>query len=661
MLSIQHNMLAGNVSRQLQVNTRKRSKNAEKLSSGYKINRSADDAAGLSISEKMRRQIRGLHQSVDNIQEGIGYVQTAEGALNEVQDMLHRINELAVKSANGTNTEEDRGYIDREVQALKDEMDRIFNETTFNEQKIWDPRYRKQIGSEKKQAVNYRSTTNSMTVTKDNYDVIPCGVFTVNADTTGVNVSWTGYDGNDYETEKIDWATLKKNNYSFEMSDYFGAKDGTNAALYDSTGKPVFTHQVAFSPIECATTDDIITSINGQSMYCSPSTTMYGTWEGSSTSGKFSVTNEYLYYSAAYASKANDSTNGHNFDAGDDIFLEPDLVVNGNKSNLTNMPPTGLTVAQAKNDSTGWTFDFTMKGIGKVKASSTSINYYASDYAAEDEGRWWKWYTYSNGKKEKLKILYSEAGTLAGAMASLTGDKGLLAKSTASGGTGMNDATGTIEINFSLKADSAYTYGAGNSSNSVGSFTLAFNVTQGDTEASVLNKIYNALNNTTILDFQSSSATSDSVSFYSVSPRTNIIDSPIWGGTCGFYVQGGTESGQHIEVMYEALSILGMGMEDTNVLTVEDSGKAIDQVKEALQMVSEQRATFGAYQNRLEHAYKINENVEENTQASESVIRDTDVAKMMVEYSNNNILMQAGASMLSQAKQQPEYILQLLQ
>lgn len=661
MLSIQHNMLAGNVSRQLQVNTRKRSKNAEKLSSGYKINRSADDAAGLSISEKMRRQIRGLHQSVDNIQEGIGYVQTAEGALNEVQDMLHRINELAVKSANGTNTEEDRGYIDREVQALKDEMDRIFNETTFNEQKIWDPRYRKQIGSEKKQAVNYRSTTNSMTVTNDNYDVIPCGVFTVNADTTGVNVSWTGYDGNAYETEKIDWATLKKNNYSFEMSDYFGAKDGANAALYDSTGKPVFTHQVAFSPIECATIDDIITCINGQSMYCSPSTTMYGTWEGSSTSGKFSVTNEYLYYSAAYASKANDSTNGHNFDAGDDIFLEPDLVVNGNKSNLTNMPPTGLTVAQAKNDSTGWTFDFTMKGIGKVKASSTSINYYASDYAAEDEGRWWKWYTYSNGTKEKLKILYSEAGTLAGAMASLTGDKGLLAKSTASGGTGMNDATGTIEINFSLKADSAYTYGAGNSSNSVGSFTLAFNVTQGDTEASVLNKIYNALNNTTILDFQSSSATSDSVSFHSVTPRTNIIDSPIWGGTCGFYVQGGTESGQHIEVMYEALSILGMGLEDTNVLTVEDSGKAIDQVKEALQMVSEQRATFGAYQNRLEHAYKINENVEENTQASESVIRDTDVAKMMVEYSNNNILMQAGASMLAQAKQQPEYILQLLQ
>ena len=99
---IQHNLIAMNAQRVYGINTLIKAKKTEKLSSGYKINRSADDAAGLSISEKMRRQIRGLHQSVDNIQEGIGYVQTAEGALNEVQDMLHRINELAVKSANGT-------------------------------------------------------------------------------------------------------------------------------------------------------------------------------------------------------------------------------------------------------------------------------------------------------------------------------------------------------------------------------------------------------------------------------------------------------------------------------------------------------------------------------------------------------------------------------
>ncbi|MDE5853186.1 MAG: flagellin, partial [Oscillospiraceae bacterium] len=97
MLSVKTNLLAANADRQLRTNTKKNAKYAEKLSSGYRINRAADDAAGLAISEKMRRQIRGLHQSVDNINDGIGYVQTAEGALNEVHDMLQRINELAVK------------------------------------------------------------------------------------------------------------------------------------------------------------------------------------------------------------------------------------------------------------------------------------------------------------------------------------------------------------------------------------------------------------------------------------------------------------------------------------------------------------------------------------------------------------------------------------
>jgi flagellin len=117
----------------LGVNTQTQAKSTEKLSSGYKINRAADDAAGLAISEKMRRQIRGLTQAVANAQDGISMVQTAEGALNEVHDMLQRMNELAVKASNGTNQTEDRSYIDSEVQALKEEIDRVAETTTFNE------------------------------------------------------------------------------------------------------------------------------------------------------------------------------------------------------------------------------------------------------------------------------------------------------------------------------------------------------------------------------------------------------------------------------------------------------------------------------------------------------------------------------------------------
>ena len=130
---VQHNLTAMNSNRMLGVTTKTQAKSTEKLSSGYKINRAADDAAGLSISEKMRKQIRGLTQASSNAQDGISAVQTAEGALNEVQDMLQRMNELAVKSANGTNSETDRDYIQNEIDQLTTEIDRVAETTKFNE------------------------------------------------------------------------------------------------------------------------------------------------------------------------------------------------------------------------------------------------------------------------------------------------------------------------------------------------------------------------------------------------------------------------------------------------------------------------------------------------------------------------------------------------
>ena len=130
---VQHNLSAMNSNRMLNITTSAQAKSTEKLSSGYKINRAADDAAGLSISEKMRKQIRGLSQASDNAQDGISAVQTAEGALSEVQDMLQRMNELAVKAANGTNSEDDRSYIQNEIDQLTTEIDRVSTTTKFNE------------------------------------------------------------------------------------------------------------------------------------------------------------------------------------------------------------------------------------------------------------------------------------------------------------------------------------------------------------------------------------------------------------------------------------------------------------------------------------------------------------------------------------------------
>lgn len=135
---VQHNLTAANTNRQLGITTNGLQKSTEKLSSGYKINRAADDAAGLSISEKMRNQIRGLNKASDNAQDGISLVQTAEGALNEVHSMLQRMSELAVQAANGTNATTDRTALNDEVQQLKTEIQRVGSTTQFNKMNILD-------------------------------------------------------------------------------------------------------------------------------------------------------------------------------------------------------------------------------------------------------------------------------------------------------------------------------------------------------------------------------------------------------------------------------------------------------------------------------------------------------------------------------------------
>lgn len=133
---VQHNLTAANTNRQLGITTNGLQKSTEKLSSGYKINRAADDAAGLSISEKMRNQIRGLNKASDNAQDGISLVQTAEGALNEVHSMLQRMSELAVQASNDTNQTVDRAALQSEVAQLQKEINRVADTTQFNKQNI---------------------------------------------------------------------------------------------------------------------------------------------------------------------------------------------------------------------------------------------------------------------------------------------------------------------------------------------------------------------------------------------------------------------------------------------------------------------------------------------------------------------------------------------
>jgi flagellin len=177
---VQHNTTAMNAQRQLGITTGIQAKSSEKLASGYKINRAADDAAGLAISEKMRRQIRGLSQASDNAQDGISAVQTAEGALQEVQDMLQRMSELGTKAANDTLTSSDRNYIQKEVNQLSTEITRTATVTEFNNQKLLNGSFtgkKLQVGSE-------TDSKNQITVSIGNMSAGAIGVASANVQVT---------------------------------------------------------------------------------------------------------------------------------------------------------------------------------------------------------------------------------------------------------------------------------------------------------------------------------------------------------------------------------------------------------------------------------------------------------------------------------------------
>ena len=171
---VQHNLSAANTNRQLGITTNGLQKSTEKLSSGYKINRAADDAAGLSISEKMRNQIRGLNKASDNAQDGISLVQTAEGALNEVHSMLQRMSELAVQASNDTNQTVDRTALQSEVAQLQTEIKRVANTTQFNKQNILNGDFTKkniQVGANSGELIDIDITDVKTTV----YDALAAG------------------------------------------------------------------------------------------------------------------------------------------------------------------------------------------------------------------------------------------------------------------------------------------------------------------------------------------------------------------------------------------------------------------------------------------------------------------------------------------------------
>lgn len=238
---ISHNLAAMNANRMLGMNVWNLKTKTEKLSSGYSINRAADDAAGLAISEKMRRQIRGLDQGAENIMDGISMLQVADGALTEVHDMLQRMNELSVQAANGTNTDSDRESIQAEIDALVTEIDRVGKATSFNDMKIFQEDIANSATGGRSVFAKGKPTDTTITTYQ-----ISAGA------TTGVTVNGTTYA----------WADVKNGNGD-SLAD--ALKDDTYFFTYNG-----MTVEIGVSASD--TLDKIVEDIDGLTFETNPTT-----------------------------------------------------------------------------------------------------------------------------------------------------------------------------------------------------------------------------------------------------------------------------------------------------------------------------------------------------------------------------------------------------
>lgn len=538
---VQHNMSAMNANRMLGVTTGLQAKATEKLSSGYRINRAADDAAGLSISEKMRSQIRGLNQASTNAQDGISLIQTAEGALNEQHSILQRMRELSVQAANGTETDDDREAVNNEIKQLQEELTRISETTEFNTMKLLDG---SQAGSTSTTGSGPKfgvvdATLDGAIVTSD---VAGIKVATAAAATTKAGQE-TAIWSNDGKTLTLNLSLNKV--YSQDEIDELieNAKQEDSSATNKPANVSVTLKNGVFSA-DSATTAGTATAAGVKAV----------SDDGSVTG--FVGADTISFTANKYGSEFNDSTFDFAFDKADG---KEEVTVD---TAITYNPTTGAPTAGA----------FTIHlAAGK-------------EYTEED-----------------LEDILAKAG-----------------------------------IDFDVKLsgntpDEPSTLFATSGGSSVSQITMG-----GTTAGAGLG---------------SGKALWGEAGYDGVSSGDGIT------------LQIGANEGQTMSFNIEDMSARSLGVDGNKVdlNTQESAQKSTTIIDNAIKKVSAARGRMGAIQNRLEHTIANLDTAAENTQTAESRIRDTDMAAEMVEYSKNNILSQAGQSMLAQANQSTQGVLSLLQ
>lgn len=638
---IQHNMMSIGAARQLGINAKKQGKETERLSSGYRINRAADDAAGLSISEKMRAQIRGLNQASENIQDGISYVQVADGALAEVHGMLHRMSELSIQSLNDTNTQQDRQAIDNELQEIKKEIDRIFKTTEFNTRKIWDEEGNNPVPTgrvTKEYAVTDNGYMGSTDITEANKTYLPkqsssdYGYYRIAADDDGLTLTWEDCSGKTWTSEKVEWADDWTGTHSVMLGNFLknegaNAANGLNAAQFEELRR-INNFKYTWNVNKAATKEQMIQALDGRSIVYRTVTPEYPDSLNDRKIAQNTLPNNVsfavdIYYDALLKS-------GKSFDADDDGFI-----TTANAANLLRDP------ADTGADTDKWIFEFTMRNVGTVTATSYTTSYWSNSGRDEYEGIWWDRVYYGQNRWVKS---YIERNCGSGDWASIK---------RAMEGADPNfiddcGDDGRIRVGFRITDTSG---------NQVGDMQMTITVKGNDTVASLQNE----LKKLSGLDIEAKDGTAGkSYSYVNDSNYGIKIDVPEVRYDYVLNIQSSDRPYDVIKIAYEGMNLATLKLDDCDVTTRDNANETLTKVSDALDKVSEQRSLFGAYQNRMEHAKANVDNMEENVQAAESRLRDADMAEVMQEYSLNRILVQAGQAVIAQANQTPQGVLDLL-
>lgn len=624
MLSVRTNILAWNAGRQFGVNTSKNKKTTEKLSSGYRINRSADDAAGLAISEKMRRQIRGLTQASTNAQDGISMVQSAEGALNEIHEMLQRANELAVRSANGTLTDADRAMVDAEVQQIKSEINTTAEHTVFNEMRLFPD------------DGIWPSTAFPSAISEYNIHYnIKDGSFTVDMpDGSGISAS----------TAAMGRAGVGPVSQGGALADMIATELIPDAANQIFSAFPSLKNAVGSDTIDIKISVVNIDRKGGmlaRAGYKCYSTGKPFSLEIQFDSGDFSLADGE---GGGAMAEALQSTIAHELTHS---IMQYTMIDGMHGRNGHPKYPEWFKEGTAQLSGGGFPTQWnnTLAAIAKqmTSASDTSVDSQIQSYL--------KKYTVDNRPYGHGYLAAAYAGYLAAGGGSVSGQ---------------TIARGMDKIFADL----------------INGKTLdqALQKNTGMTETQLKNAINSG--NADAIEFVRKLAYESKGGAGSViTPSLNVGGTAILGGGGGgtgpnppinpgnpgnqggakaAALQVGSESGQHIAFDLYAMNTAALGLWGTSVATEDEAGMAINEIKNAIAYVSSVRSAYGAVQNRLEHTISNLDNVVENTTAAESGIRDTDMAKEMVRYSNQQILLQAGTAILAQANRQSDVILGLL-